>query len=641
MRFALLCLFVACGGPQIQERKAADLTKLGPATLEARQPKEGEPREAKVRIWVDPGIRATPRWKEDITDQIDYAGQLITPLLGVRLKIDGFKDWNRTGDPHDALKELAKVDDGKEAAWVIGYVTPNDKASKAMGELGDAEILGRHVVVRGWAEKQETDALTPSLPDLKQAEKAEVLSAHKRHKQTVVLLHMLARSLGAIDEADPTWIQHPSYSAKQASFSDRNRELLQASVDHRLSDDAKPAIAHELVEKIEKEDWGGWLAPSKQEVVTTLHALVTAGKAGQAAPDVPIAAVEQFDRIKLIARKGEFATALAELENLLIAYPGNATIYQLKCELMLVPRPATPAPPQPKMPRAKPPEKPPAKPPEKPPANPPEKGAMLGGPTDKAARAACARVAELAPSDPSPHFAVAEALARERDFVGARAELKLAATKIAALKTGADVQWKRLVALYAGMGALTWTEEAVVAAKLENDPAAAKVAQDRARYGIPKGTKLVKPEDEAALVAAVRGALDFVYANKYADAQKAIAAGEKKWPGAAGFAAARCDLALRQAQLAPAKAACAKALAADPNESWALYLSGVISLKDTTQAGTKAGIEKLKKAIAVDPELGQAWRTLAKAYARAKDKAAFDQLAKDYAAKFGQPLPQQ
>ena len=73
MRLALVCLFVACGPSQIQERKAADLGKLGPATLEASKPKEGEPREAKVRIWVDAGVRAVPGWKEDISEQIDYA----------------------------------------------------------------------------------------------------------------------------------------------------------------------------------------------------------------------------------------------------------------------------------------------------------------------------------------------------------------------------------------------------------------------------------------------------------------------------------------------------------------------------------------------------------------------------------------
>ena len=76
----------------------ADLGKLGPATLEASQPKEGEPRTAKVRVWVDAGVGAMPQWKEKITEQIDYAGQLLTPLLGVQLKVESFKHWDRTGD---------------------------------------------------------------------------------------------------------------------------------------------------------------------------------------------------------------------------------------------------------------------------------------------------------------------------------------------------------------------------------------------------------------------------------------------------------------------------------------------------------------------------------------------------------------
>jgi predicted Zn-dependent protease len=139
------------------------------------------------------------------------------------------------------------------------------------------------------------------------------------------------------------------------------------------------------------------------------------------------------------------------------------------------------------------------------------------------------------------------------------------------------------------------------------------------------------------LVAVEKQVLELVYASKYADAEKILGAADKKWPAAPGLAAVRCDLALRMGQTPAAKTACAKALAADPNESWALYLTGVIALKDAS--GTKNGIAELKKAIAVDPDLGQAWRTLAKAYERAKDQAALDQLGKDYQAKFGQALP--
>jgi tetratricopeptide (TPR) repeat protein len=260
------------------------------------------------------------------------------------------------------------------------------------------------------------------------------------------------------------------------------------------------------------------------------------------------------------------------------------------------------------------------------------------GVADKATRAACARASEVAPGDPSPHIAVAEALARTGDLVNARAELSQAETKIPNLKTGAAEVWKRVIGMYQGMGALTWTEEAIARAGLERDPVAQQVAQVRARYGVPKNAK-VPPDQEPALVAAVRASLDLVYASKFAEAEKTIAAAERRWPNAAGLAGARCDLAFRQAQVDAARAACARAIAIDPKASWALYMAGVIALRDTSAAGSRTGIERLKQAIAADPELGQAWRTLAKAYARVKDRPALEQLGKDYAARFGQPLP--
>jgi predicted Zn-dependent protease len=264
---------------------------------------------------------------------------------------------------------------------------------------------------------------------------------------------------------------------------------------------------------------------------------------------------------------------------------------------------------------------------------------MLGKPgiADKATRAACARVAALAPGDPTVHLAVGEALIRAGDLAGARGELAQAEDKIANLSTGAADAWRRLIGIYLGLGALTWTEAALAKAKLENDPAAAQVAQTRARFGIPRGAKFVAPDQEAALVAAIRGVLDLVYASKFGAAERALAAAGRKWPNAPGLFAARCDLAFRMGQFSAARAACARALAADQGDSWALYLLGALLLREA--GTTSSGIQKLKQAIAVDPDLGQAWRTLAKAYTRGHDQASLDQLGKAYLAKFGQPLP--
>ncbi|HET9623032.1 MAG TPA: tetratricopeptide repeat protein [Kofleriaceae bacterium] len=587
----------ACGGAKVVEPTADATLKFLPATLEVAKPRPGDPRTAKVRIYADPGVRAIARWREDITDEVDYASQLLTPMLGVRLQVEGVKDWARTGDPRQSMAELVAADKGDDVTWVIGVVSPADVSSTAMSELGDAQPLGHHVIVRAWADKPETDALAGRLPDLKTGDRAEVLAAHHRHKQTVVLLHMLAVTLGAIDEGDPAWIQHALYSPKQSSFANRTRELLQLAIDSRLSGDTDTVTAKKVADSIESADWGGWVPASHDEVLRQLRRVTDAAHKSQTFGDVPAAVADELARITSLAKQGQIDAAKTELDNVLAAYPGNAAMHELKCELML------------------------GKP----------------GVTDKATRAACAHVSELAPGDPTVHLAVAEALIQRNDLAGARGELVQAEAKIANLPGGGADAWRKLIGLYAGIGALTWTEDAVAKAGLRDDPAATGAAAIRARYGIPRGARFVKPEQEAALVAAIRDVLDKVYGNKLGEAERALAGAERKWPGAPGLTAARCDLAFRTGQIEAARATCARALAADPDDSWALYLEGVLLLRDP--GSTPAGIEKLKKAIAVDPDLGQAWRTLGKAYARGHDQAALDQLNAAYSAKFGQPLP--
>ena len=632
--------FVGCGGSQVvNEKPKADVTKSLPATLEATRPKTGDPRPVHVHVYADTATRALPKWREEITDQLDYAGQLLAPMLGVRLTVDAIKDWDHDGsDPREGLKALAalepKPDD--DTIWVIGYIAPADTAQQALDELGSSELLGRYVVVRGWAVKPETAALAVVLPDLNDAQRTEVFTTHKRHKQTVILLHQLAKSLGAIDEADPSWVGHPLYSSKQNTFSERGRDLVQLAIDARLGGGANPAIAHDLLEAISKSEWGGWIPNDKESVTQTLRNIVDATKAGKTVADVPAAAYAQFDRARELAKRGDFGQALRELDNVMSAYPGNSTLQEAKCEILIA-KPLHAAPPARLPPPARPAPGGQLRPAAPPPIAPPD---HLGV-TDQAARQACARVTELAPGDPSPHLAVGEALAQlpKPDLAGARAELVLAATKIANLKTGQPEAWQKLVTTYAAMGALTWTEEAIAASKLENNPVAKETTQLRVRYGMAKNTKIVKPEGEGALLAATREASAMIGTGKLAESERTLAAAERKWPNAPGLLAMRCDLHFRQSQIEAARAACNRALAVDPDESWALYLGGVLALKDTSASGTKAGVDKLKHAITVDPELGQAWRALAKAYDRANDHQAHDDLATRYLAKFGQALP--
>ena len=125
----------------------------------------------------------------------------------------------------------------------------------------------------------------------------------------------------------------------------------------------------------------------------------------------------------------------------------------------------------------------------------------------------------------------------------------------------------------------------------------------------------------------MKGARSLINNSKRAEAEKALTAAEKRWPAAPGLLTERCELQVYAAAYDAARVLCDRALKADPDGSWALYyLSGVIALRDTGAAGSRAGIDKLKRAIDVDPDLGPAWHALGKAYERVKDTAALDAL---------------
>ena len=188
---------------------------------------------------------------------------------------------------------------------------------------------------------------------------------------------------------------------------------------------------------------------------------------------------------------------------------------------------------------------------------------------------------------------------------------------------------------------MTRAEDALARAGTGVQPQIAQwVATTRARSGIPRDGARWKlaPDDEPAAIAAVQAVLDLVYANKLAAAEKAAAAAEQRWPALPGLLAARCDLELRRGAPAAARRLCERANA-HGGSSWGLYLLGIIELRDPSPAATASGIARLRAAIALDPELGQAWRALGKALARAKATGDLEQLGRDYQARFGSPLP--
>jgi tetratricopeptide (TPR) repeat protein len=597
---AVRLALTACSGGVSNARVAA-LTEALPATLEPTTTTTTEPRVAKVRVWVDAGARKQPRWREQLLEQIDAASQYWTPLLGIRLEVAAVREWERSAEPSQALQELATLDAGDDVAWVLGYLGPDGTASIAMSELGSAELLGKQVVIHDWSITPEVKKLEAVLEPLAVAERGEAVAAHRRHKQTVVLLHYLHQSAGVIAETDEAWIDSRGYSSSLRTISEKARQLLEVSLKSRLDGEPLGTAAARLIDEIERTEYAGWVATEHESTVAQLRAIVERSKSGKVAQDVPAEALAQVQRAQQLISGGDIEHALAELAPLLIAYPANAALHQLRCDAFLV----------------------------KP------------GVASEEAQSACARVSELAPGDPRAELAVARAWNAIGERGKARAALQLATDKAKALPAPAAA-FAAVLELYRAMGALTWTEEVLAAMAALGTSAgdaiavAQSVAGTRARYGVARGATFVAPADEGELVAAIRASLDSVYADKYVEAEQGLAALSKRWPKAPGIAAVRCDLALRREQLAEARRFCALALRADDQQSWAHYLSGILALRGS---GTAAGIAHLRRAIEVDPDLGQAWRALGKALWRAGDKAALLRLATGYQAKFGQPLP--
>ena len=594
------------GGKSAAQRQHQSLSKMMPARLAVMSTWKGEARVAKLRVWADTEYRAqNVRWQHTFKEQLDYANYVLTPMLGVRLEAE-YRSWEHHAPSEmltGHLTALAAHDPGDDVVWIVGLTSSLSLVSATFDQLGLAQGGGRYLVVRGYADLEERRSFDRAFPDTSSEERELVHEARRRHKTTTVLLHELAHSLGALHETETDWIMNGSYSHLAASIGDANRELMLIMLDDRLKPPAQrdPNAAAQQQLAVLEGDWIGWVAAERAEMVDRLRPQAgvrpTAGITGP----IPAGASAQYARAEQQLAGGDHAGARAELEPLLAAYPAHAQIRTLACRAELA----------------------------------------RGGPRDAKALATCERAVALS-AGAEPGITIAAARLAAGDAPGARATLAAAEARVATLAPAqAAPEWLALAGHYRAMNAVTWAEDALARAGAGTGPQIALwVATRRVRSGIPREGARWKlaPEDEAAAMAAVQGVLDLVYANKLGAAEKAAVAAERRWPALPGLLAARCDLELRRGALAAARRLCERA-SAHGGSSWGLYLLGILELRDPSPAATTAGIARLRAAIALDPDLGQAWRSLGKALARAKATDQLGQLGRDYQARFGAPLP--
>ena len=258
---ALVCVLVAgCMTPVMTfgEGKTAKqaqrdtMTGFGPARLATDKKWNGEVTTKKIRVWADNEYRTQNRhWQESFENPLELANLVLTPVVGVRLVAE-YAAWEHHvpgATLTDHLNALMERDPGTDVFAVIGLTSSLPLVSSTFEQLGLANLGGRHLMMRGYADLEERKLYANAFPDLR-AEERELALVHLRHHKTaVVLLHELGHVFGVDHEGDSKTIMYSSYSSHATAFSDHAVAVMLQTIDQRLQrksttpEPAAPSVA--------------------------------------------------------------------------------------------------------------------------------------------------------------------------------------------------------------------------------------------------------------------------------------------------------------------------------------------------------------------------------------------------------------
>jgi hypothetical protein len=225
--------------PYQYERDAAKDISPGTVDLTPAAVAKGDARVLKVRVYADNDYRnVILQWKSKARAQINRINGVVQPVFNLRFEVDSQKDWNEShiGMALPAvLDRLRTLDRGTDVDLVVAFTTPLQGVAASIHAIGEAELLGRHFVMRGMDDDQEALAIDREFKLLDPEERRRLYGSRKSHKEIVVFLHEWGHTLGLLHHEEATNIMNPRYDPRQASFSDFAKQLITAVVDRRVA----------------------------------------------------------------------------------------------------------------------------------------------------------------------------------------------------------------------------------------------------------------------------------------------------------------------------------------------------------------------------------------------------------------------
>jgi hypothetical protein len=334
-----------------QQRLAARSTpgSIGAAT--ADQGHERSKRTLRIRLRPDTHYLAqTVDAERQLRELVEDANGVLAPGLGLELEVDAIRGWSFEDDDRldGALRALAKDDASEDVDIVVGLIGALPRPTESLHELGLAEVLGKHVVVRAASRLGEHDAVDRAMPDLDEDARNRVVRARRRHRAEAVFLHEIGHALGALHETETTSVMHPAYDERMNAFGDNAVVLMHLAIDEP---DRASALRAQLdyLRAATPASIAAWVPGEREVEIAHLEAMTsgTSEVATSSGPSADSAAAEapaelaledrdRFTRATAAFRGGHVAVAYETARPLFAAYPANYAVQDLRCQLATV-----------------------------------------------------------------------------------------------------------------------------------------------------------------------------------------------------------------------------------------------------------------------------------------------------------------
>jgi predicted Zn-dependent protease len=580
--FALL-LLSACSYESPWTRQRNEAEALRPAEVKATH---GAPaaslRTFRVRAYADPEYQAqTPRWNAHIEEQLDRASAVLEAQFGVRLVLESARPWPRQGSSarlREVLGQLQAYDPGAQVDWVIGFTASLDVFSAAQDQLGVGAFFGKHLVLRGMASAAELDAIDRALNLLPADDRATLVRQRRLHKETSILLHEWAHTLGAFHDRSTNTLMAPSYDQAMSQFSEASARIVGLGLDYRGVPAGRAAWAKAYREQVGKARDEIWDEVEKQ------HVLAAADEFFSTSGDLEAQDLKKLDEASAREHAGDLARARELIAPLAVRYPQSGMVQELSC--------------------------------------------AIAQEAHKDELAACRRAARLDGASAQILLMTARLTMDAGDPAEtlqllARAEPKLGSEPSA---------WLWLAQLDLSAGALSAAERAAARAGTKEARAvAAESRRTQAFIGFPTERVANEPEYVAAALSA-HGEIE------HGRLDRALAKADelaKAFPKTPAAAVVRCRVKSRGRSVKEIESACQEAAKAAPGAFLPQYILGLVHSARARWADAEAS---LRRAIEIDGSTREVWQSLAAVQLQRHEEEAARESREEYRQRFGSAL---